>query len=298
MTNSIALGSASFFWSNLFATAGTIGIAGTTGGVLSFAGVTSGDATLTAPAVAGTTSNPLVSSNAIQFPNGATSTPSIVFAASATQGFYSNSSTKACYTEGGTDTFCMGAANIIPDNATYAFSQTNSASGTISASTGIVGSGATEWINPSTPNVVTTSAVICKIGSPITLTSQTTICSFTLPNAATSFGYQCSGMYQASTTAITMTLGTIFAHAPTLSTHQAIIWSAASTQTYGSAANTGTTAVTTMTGVADAASGAPTPWQASGTFTSSGTSGTFILYGTPSTSGDIQINAGSSCQIF
>ncbi len=45
-----------------------VGVAGTGSGILGFNGSTSGTATLTAPAVAGTVSNPVVSSNAIQVP--------------------------------------------------------------------------------------------------------------------------------------------------------------------------------------------------------------------------------------
>lgn len=46
------------------------GVVGTTAGVLNLSGLTSGTATLTAPAVAGTATNPIVSSNAIQVPSG------------------------------------------------------------------------------------------------------------------------------------------------------------------------------------------------------------------------------------
>jgi hypothetical protein len=68
VTNSIALGSASFFWSNLFSTAIQCGIAGTTSCVITGAGSTSGTATLTWPAVAGTTTNAITSSNNISAP--------------------------------------------------------------------------------------------------------------------------------------------------------------------------------------------------------------------------------------
>lgn len=64
-----------------------IGAVGTAG-VLGLVGVTSGTATLSAPAAAGTTTNPVVSSNGMQFPNGASTTPTVTFAGcSATCGF-------------------------------------------------------------------------------------------------------------------------------------------------------------------------------------------------------------------
>jgi hypothetical protein len=47
----------------------TVGLAGTSSGILSLAGSTSGSATITAPAVAGTATNVLVSSNNIQAPS-------------------------------------------------------------------------------------------------------------------------------------------------------------------------------------------------------------------------------------
>ncbi len=46
----------------------TIGLAGTSSGILALTGATSGQATLTAPAVAGVATNPVVSSNSISFP--------------------------------------------------------------------------------------------------------------------------------------------------------------------------------------------------------------------------------------
>lgn len=69
-TNSIALGSSSEYWSNLFSTAIQCGIAGTTSCVITGAGSTSGTASITWPAVAGTASNPLGFSNNIQLPQG------------------------------------------------------------------------------------------------------------------------------------------------------------------------------------------------------------------------------------
>ena len=67
-TNSIALGSASFYWSNAYVTALQGGIAGTTSFVITGAGSTSGTATITWPATAGTTTNAIASSNTWQAP--------------------------------------------------------------------------------------------------------------------------------------------------------------------------------------------------------------------------------------
>ncbi len=60
----------------------TVGLAGTSSGILNLAGSTSGGATITAPAVAGTISNPVTFSNAIQLPTGDNlpTTPELSFA--------------------------------------------------------------------------------------------------------------------------------------------------------------------------------------------------------------------------
>ena len=69
-TNSIALGSGTFEWSNIFATAHDCGIAGTTSCVFTGHGSASGAATITWPAVAGTATNPLTASNTLLGPVG------------------------------------------------------------------------------------------------------------------------------------------------------------------------------------------------------------------------------------
>jgi hypothetical protein len=65
----------------------TIGVAGGGSGVLALAGTTSGTATITAPAVAGTATNPIAFSNMITVPNGSDTAPSYAFAGGATTGF-------------------------------------------------------------------------------------------------------------------------------------------------------------------------------------------------------------------
>lgn len=47
-----------------------LGVAGTTGGVITMEGATSGSCTITAPAVAGTSTNPIVFSNSLNIPSG------------------------------------------------------------------------------------------------------------------------------------------------------------------------------------------------------------------------------------
>lgn len=131
-TNTIDLGSNSKYWANLWATTVNCGIAATASCSISGAGSTSGTATITWPAIAGTVANPLAFSNALQLPVGAQASPALVFASSSTRGFYANSATKTCFAAGGgTDVQCyqsnadLNVANTVP----YSWSSTAQASG-------------------------------------------------------------------------------------------------------------------------------------------------------------------------
>lgn len=280
--------------------AGAVGAAGK----YSFVGSTSGTATCTAPAVAGTTSNPVTCTNALSLPAGAVGTPSlmgggtnsgiyflnggaageigIAAAGSAVAGFFSAS---------------PGPILELPRSVALGFGASLSSNGDTGISSLVAGvfQFGNGTVNDET--ALLRSGLPCRISTAVTLTTTTAICSWTLPASAKTWSYACRGMYQTSTSSITLLLGTQFSQAPTNSTHSAIIWSAASTQTFAQATNAGTTAVTTMTGVAPSSS-TPTPWQATGTFTGSATSGTFTIYGTASTSSDAQINGGSSCELY
>jgi len=74
-TNSIPLGGSSNYFSNVYSSALQCGIAGTVGCVITGAGATSGTATISFPAAASTTTNPITFSNAISAPSAALSTP-------------------------------------------------------------------------------------------------------------------------------------------------------------------------------------------------------------------------------
>ncbi len=89
----------------------TVGVAGGGNGAVALAGNTSGTATITAPAVAGTTTNPIVSSNTIQVPNGTATNPSINAAVGANYGWG--------VTGGGINFFARNGTNIFAaDNST------------------------------------------------------------------------------------------------------------------------------------------------------------------------------------
>jgi hypothetical protein len=132
----------------------TAGVVGTTAGLLNLSGSTSGTATLTAPAVAGTTSNFVVSSNSLQISSTVSgSTPQLSFN-DGTSGFQQSAAGVWKFYGAGTDTLAL-AANILRVNSTtgYQFSSGGSSSGTadtglgrsaagiISADTGTIGNG-------------------------------------------------------------------------------------------------------------------------------------------------------------
>jgi hypothetical protein len=189
----------------------------------------------------------------------------------------------------------LGAAQTFTATQTFAAIAPSSIalSGTAPA---VTTSGTTPYLNMNT--LVNSALSTCHIATAITLTSQTTICSWTLPGTSAVWSYQCLGSYTTSTTSISLTLGNIFAHAPSTGYADAIIWdiAAGTTLSSGGATNTGTTATTILAGSAVAAATSNLPWQVSGTFTGSATSGTFIIYGTPSTSGDITIRGTCTLQ--
>jgi hypothetical protein len=126
-----------------------------------------------------------------------------------------------------------------------------------------------------------------------------TICSWTLPNTAATWTWQCSGTYTTTTSSDTFALGYTASQAPSAAVGNGIIWSAASTQTYGSVSSTTSTAnQTIMTGVS-VSSVTSIPWSSSGYVTASATSGTFVLTGMlTGSSPSGHVNAGSTCTLY
>jgi hypothetical protein len=87
----------------------TISSATNGNGVLALSGNTSGTATLTAPAVAGTTTNPLTVSNVLQGPSGTVNNPTYGFSSAATGGMWYDSADNATgiNTPNGTEGFLL-----------------------------------------------------------------------------------------------------------------------------------------------------------------------------------------------
>jgi hypothetical protein len=84
--NSVALGDATHRWTNHFSTALNCGIGGTTSCVITGNGSTSGTATITWPATAGTSTNQIVISNVLGTPDGTVTSPAYSFSGTTNRG--------------------------------------------------------------------------------------------------------------------------------------------------------------------------------------------------------------------
>jgi hypothetical protein len=91
----------------------TVGLAGTTSGVLTLAGSTSGGATFTAPAVAGTSTNGVTSSNVLLAPTGAQATTSYGFIGHANYGIYFNSNAGIVVEANGSDSYSAATSGVV-----------------------------------------------------------------------------------------------------------------------------------------------------------------------------------------
>lgn len=90
----------------------TVGVAGGGNGVLALAGNTSGTATLTAPAVAGTTTNPVISSNNFEVPPGALATPGILFNEAGVNGVWTGGNGSVSVVANSADAVFFGSTQI------------------------------------------------------------------------------------------------------------------------------------------------------------------------------------------
>ena len=89
----------------------TIGLAGTSSGILSLTGSTSGNATITGPATAGSTTGPFVFSNSISAPGGSNANPALGWGSNF--GWYSNISSYVGLAEGnGVNTLVISTATL------------------------------------------------------------------------------------------------------------------------------------------------------------------------------------------
>jgi hypothetical protein len=112
-----------------------VGVSGTNG-VFGLNGSTSGKATFTAPAVAGTSTNGVTASNNMLVPSGTNSLPGYAFSANAAFGMYFLGGVGATMAASGTDVVgFVSTGMVVPSNLSYRWSSTGGAGG--SADTGL-----------------------------------------------------------------------------------------------------------------------------------------------------------------
>jgi Chaperone of endosialidase/Repeat of unknown function (DUF5907) len=126
----------------------TVGLSGSSSGILSLAGSTSGHATITAPAVAGTVNNAIAFSNVISVPAGTLSNPGILFGTGSTLGgIFTASNIGVEIQYAGTNCLNISTGQLeLPNNATLQWSastnpETTFDSGISRISAGVLGFG-------------------------------------------------------------------------------------------------------------------------------------------------------------
>jgi fibronectin-binding autotransporter adhesin len=272
----------------------TVGVIGGGNGVLALAGNTSGTATLTAPAVAGTVTNAVVSSNALSIPPGTVGVgTSIVNSSSATTGINL-----------GANVVDLVAGNAVQWHVSSSFNTTTPPIADAATGNNQItwGAGIISTTGSANPLFYPTSNVT-RVTSDITLsTSATNIASFTLPALAKAWAFRADIMWVVSAgTTPTLSIGVNLSQTPTGTTNGAgnILTSNADVGVDGSSpisASGATNLVTTGT-----LTPAGTVFQAScfGTILASATAGTFAITMTGTGSGFAGVaKAGTACYLF
>lgn len=243
-------------------------------------------------------------------PAGTTSNASIQTSGmAANTGFYSQATTNLCWLTTGTIASCFNTGGMATtDGGALTFSQTNAASGATGAKISVLGSSTTESldITSGTSTTLLNTGDKCAPTTAVTLAASptfTAICTWTLPNAAKTWAWQCSGTYSVTSgTTPNLQLGFIVAQAPTnaTGTARASSVSAGTTivETNNLASTAGTTQQTMLTSatLTTVANGA---WSSAGSIQASATSGTLII--NASMGGTLpvgSINVGSTCWLY
>lgn len=237
-------------------------------------------------------------------PAGTTTVPGYGFTGNLTTGISACAANILCLLANGTEIVHVTGGEEITSNGSYKFSQTAAANGTVGASIGITGTGGTEaptisgnstglFLFPSACKRTTTAAMTVS-GTPVTF------CSFTLPNTAQTWAWQCSGTYTTTTATDTLSLGYTVAQTPVGVTGNAIIYSTLTgTSTAGSVTSTTSTANQVMLTGASVSNVTNEPFTSSGVLQAGATSGTFVLTGAlTGTSPSGTINPGTTCWLY
>jgi hypothetical protein len=156
-------------------------------GVLALSGNTSGTATFTAPAVAGTATNPVAMSNVLQGPNGSAASPTYQFTSSANTGMFLNGGSLA-FSAAGQNNMLMSSTLLtigVPITATAYQTFTKCASSVSPAVCGSAAAGSVAVPTGATPTLqINTTA--------ITATSQVFLNVTEAPTVGTTLGVTCN----------------------------------------------------------------------------------------------------------
>jgi hypothetical protein len=232
------------------------------------------------------------------FPAGSTTVPGLQVGASATGIQAATATTLGLVANGVTAAIVTGGVQITTSGS-FKWSQTALSNGSVGLTMSAVGTAATEALNLGGSSTGLFLQNQCKVSTTLTLTTQTTICTWTLPNSAQTWAWQCQGTYSTTAATITFTLGMVVAQTPTAAiSANAVAYTATATSPTWATTTAANTTATTILAVTPAAATNNLPWQSSGTIPASATSGTFILYGTASTTSDVTIGAGTTCSIY
>jgi len=289
-----------------------LGVSGTNG-VLGLNGSTSGKFTMTAPAVAGTATNPATVSNVIASPDGSNTNPAYGSSVS-NKGLYfnANNTSQALIEIATTDIMAFSAGNgpTIRSDFGLGWGSTTNINGATTWDTelsrsaaGIVAVGISNIAGNEAGLLRDANA--CRVTADITLpvNTATTVCTWSLPAVAKAWAWQCKIPWVISAGTGTNTL-TIIANAsqtPTGTTNGMAEIKTSNTNT----ATEAVTAISASGATTLLTSGTITPAatvfqsSTSGTLLASGTAGTFAIQMTAAgTTATAAAKAGASCILY
>jgi hypothetical protein len=284
----------------------TISAAGAGNGAVALSGNTSGTATITAPSIAGTATNPVTISNILAGPNGAAATPTYGFTGCATCGMYQTGSflalnslnNLALQVGGNTAINVFGSAGTTGNTFTNG-SGGGSDSGFFRIAAGVFTMGTATGGDETG---LLRTANTCRITADVSLTVNTanSFCSFSLPAVAKAWAFRCDIQWAitAGSGTNTFALGVNASQTPTGTTNaEGQVYTATTgTQTMASAAIGASGAINVLTGATYSPVATVQAAKISGTLLASGTAGTFAITAAANgTTATAAVKAGSAC---
>lgn len=287
----------------------TLGANGGAAGQVALAGSTSGTATITAPAIAGTSTNAFTLSNILVVPGGAAATPGIGFATSTGTGIWLDSGPAVGINTAGTEqVFISPSKADFLQAICYTFNEDVCGSRVgaklLGIGTGANGSTA-GFIKTAQTLQITAADVTCGTGgtiSPCVAMQTITGLSVALPLVATNWSFTCDLIVSQATAAAANQIGVQTAtNGATNLAATAIAYTAAATST--SASITGVASTTTAQSVVaftPGATGTKLPVHMAGTIEGASASGTvFNVTALTGAAADLlTIYRGSTCHVY